>query len=82
MTPSVVARELCPAHRRGSTHGSSTEGLGRTGTGVTPQEHIDLDEVWGFLEQIYAEACPPAPRPHPGGKDVGGEPGVVVVTGW
>ena len=62
MTPSVVARDLCPAHRRGSTQGPLTEGLVRKDSGVTPLEHLDLDEARDFLEQLYAETEPTVPR--------------------
>ena len=45
---SVVSRDICPAHHRGSTHGSPVEGLFRKGSGVTPP--VDLDEVRRFLD--------------------------------
>src|SRR4051794_9797595 len=57
---SVVSRDICPAHHRGSTHGSSAEGLFRKGSGVTPP--VDLDEVRRFLDLLYDEASPAVPR--------------------
>ena len=58
---SVVSRDICPAHHRGSAHGSSTEGLPRRGSSVTPAP-VDLDEVWTFLELLYDETTPAVPR--------------------
>jgi nitric-oxide synthase len=57
---SVVSRDICPAHHRGSTHGSSVEGLFRKGSCVTPP--VDLDEVRRFLDLLYDEASPVVPR--------------------
>jgi nitric-oxide synthase len=57
---SVVPRDICPAHHRGSTHWSPTEGPFRKGSGVTPP--VDLDEVRRFLDLLYDEASPAVPR--------------------
>jgi nitric-oxide synthase len=57
----VVVREICPAHHRGSTHGPLTEGATRR-TGVIAPGHLDLDEVRSFLEQLHAETSPTTPR--------------------
>ena len=57
---SVVSRDICPAHHRGSAHGPLTDGLGRRGSAVTSSE-LDLDEVRTFLEQLYDETTPAVP---------------------
>jgi nitric-oxide synthase, bacterial len=54
---SIVAREICPAHHRGSAHRPP----GGARPGVTPPGHLDLVEVQTFLEQLYDETTPATP---------------------
>ncbi len=61
---SVVERGHCPAHKRGTTYGSSTAGLVRSSAVVTPQAGpgLDIEEARAFLEQCYAETAPEVAR--------------------
>ena len=61
---SVVERGHCPAHNRGTTHGSSTGGLVRSSAGVTPHPGpgLDLEEARAFIDQCYAETAPDVAR--------------------
>ena len=58
----VIARELCPAHNRGSAHGPLIDGLVHRSSGVTSPGHLDLDEARDFLAQLHAETAPVVPR--------------------
>ena len=60
---SVVTRDICPAHHRGSVHRSSAvEGPARSGAGAGSPGHVDVDEAHAFLDQVYDETTPRTPR--------------------